>query len=717
MLQKISYLLLATIFILTGCEKDDKIENPTKLSGVVEKGPFIAGSTVSLYELDDNLNGAGNVFTSQTNDEGWFEISNSSGFSSKYVKISVNGFYFNEVTGQLSGAPIILEAIADINLKGNINVNLLTHLEASRVIYLVTEENKTFAEAKKQAEKELLAAFYIHNKEIIPEETHITGNNTSANILIAISSILLNNKSDAEFYEFCNQLREDLKDGNLEETTKQKIKTSSTLVDTWQIRQNLISRYESLGKDIQIGNFHYFIDHNGDGILEEYEIPGIDISFFWETETDANTGILATYYSFSKAMVSGYWNWGEARSDNFTYYEKDAPDQGELVTNNIQINNIAAFWTTLYATIGKANAAIQYIPYIEMSLANKKDYLAEAYALRAWCYFYCIRVWGDIPVFLEPIDNDQQGIYRERVSKGKILEEIILPDIEKAYEYIDKTKQETSSKRTRLNAATICALLMDVHAWMHNYDLVIKVKEERINSLGTNWNYLVAEDGINFESQWRQMFFESTSAESSPEVWLRLAYDRYGSGSNSMYNYFFGSTCKYRVSDKLRTSYATTDKREKNNVQWNISNGVTRLNRKFWDDGTSTEEARNSDVDLVMYRYADVILLYAEALNAVGRTDEAITELNKIHTRAGNAAYNATDFADTDALLDAIVQERQWEFVGEGKRWFDLVRTGRWRTEISLEYGMTEEKLLFPIHRDHLIQNPYLTQNPSYAYP
>ncbi len=457
---------------------------------------------------------------------------------------------------------------------------------------------------------------------------------------------------------------------------------------------------------------------NACDLLEHEPKSDLTPETFWKTASDANVGTLAIYNTLSRSMNTGYWNWGESRSDNFTYYEKDSPDQQELITNHILIDNIGALWTTLYATIGKANAAIKYIPNINMTLATRNDYLAEAHALRALSYFYLIRVWGDVPVFLEPIENDQQGIFRKRVSKDKILDDIILPDLETAYQGIDKKRSATGTKRTRINVGAVCALLMDVHAWMHNYDLVIKVKEERVNTLDANWNSLVAEDGYNFKNLWRKMFFESTAAESTPEVWFKVAYDRYGNGANSMYNYFFSSSCKYRITDELRTSYATTDVRGQNNVQWNYASGVARLNRKFWDDGTANDEAKQSDVDLVMYRYADVVLLYAEALNDQGRTDDAVAELNKIHTRPGNVAYAATDFADADALLDAILKERRWEFVGEGKRWFDLVRTGKWRTNaVIMQYGMTEQKLLFPIHRDHLIQNPYLTQNPPYAYP
>lgn len=458
-----------------------------------------------------------------------------------------------------------------------------------------------------------------------------------------------------------------------------------------------------------------------DDFLDKQPISDLTPETFWQTERDANVGVMAAYNNFTKAMSSGVWDWGEARSDNFHFYEKDAPDQQELVTNSILIDNTSARWTNLYSCIAKANAAIKYIPNINMDLAKKNDYLAEAYALRAWCYFYCVRVWGDVPLYTEPLESIEDGIYRERVSKEVILNQVILADLEKAYYNIDKSRGATKSKRTRINAATVCALLMDVYAWMNNYEMVIQVFEERVNKLDqSNWRYLVAEGGsTTYATDWRKMFFESGASESSPEAWFKLGYDRYGNGTNQALNYLARSTSKYVVSDKLRGQvYSSSDKRR--SIQWASSGGAYRLTKKFWEDGTAFtgDNVVDSDVDLIMYRYPDAILLYAEALNDQGRREDAIQALNKTHARAGNTPYTAESFSSADEVLDAILSERQKEFVGEGKRWFDLVRTGRWATEIDPLYGMTEEKLVFPVHRDHLLQNPNLTQNfPAYPYP
>lgn len=437
---------------------------------------------------------------------------------------------------------------------------------------------------------------------------------------------------------------------------------------------------------------------------------------YWKDQRDANAGVIAIYNAFSKVLSSGLWNWGEIRGDNYDPYDKDGAEQRELIENNIPIDNGAAKWTNLYNAISKANAAIKYLPSVNMDVNLRNDYLAEAYALRAWSYFYCVRVWGDVPLYLEPIESISQGIYRTRESKNKIINEVIIPDLKRAYDMIDKTRESESSKRSRVNVGTVCVLMMDVYAWIHAYDMVIQVKEQLINALNeSQWRYLTP-GGSDFAIEWRKMFFETTANEASREVYFRMAYDRYGNGTNSAIGYFAAnSSSKLEISSSLQQAYASSDKRG-GSTQWVHLNGAKRLRKKFWDDNTvfSGDGRVDSDNDLVVYRYADVILLYAEALCMQGRTEEAVTQLNRTYTRAGNTPLSAQDYMNTDKLIEAILAERRREFVAEGKRWFDLVRTGRWSTYSKLT---DEQRIWFPIHRDHLLQNPNLEQNPGYARP
>lgn len=447
--------------------------------------------------------------------------------------------------------------------------------------------------------------------------------------------------------------------------------------------------------------------------LNEKPISDLTAESFWQSGTDAEIGVVAIYSAFAEAMSPGLWDWGELRADNYIPHDKDAFDQKEMIYNTMSNDNQAAYWTNLYNVISRANAAIKYIPDITMTASTKNNLLAEAHTLRAWAYFYAVRVWGDVPMYTEPIEEISQGIYRERTDKNRIFQEIILPDLEKAYYLIDKN----ATKRTRANVATVCVLMMDVYAWLHEYEKVVAVKEEKVDLLSKSRWGLSALEPTTFEKDWRAMFFDDETAEIPIEVIFKVAYDELGNGENLSISYFASSQPRVFLSDKVKGMYGILDKRF-GSTQWeDIGEGKSQLKFKFWPDGTIFIGTGRiySDNDLVIYRYADIVLLYAEALNALDRTPEAITELNRTRTRAGENPYYVSDFVSSDEVLDAILDERQKEFLGEGKRWFDLVRCNRWKEVMQPINGMSDErKVLFPIHRDHLNQNLNLKQNPGY---
>ncbi|MEA4935299.1 MAG: RagB/SusD family nutrient uptake outer membrane protein [Paludibacter sp.] len=431
---------------------------------------------------------------------------------------------------------------------------------------------------------------------------------------------------------------------------------------------------------------------------------------FWKSQTDAEVGVAAIYSSMSAALSRGLWDWGELRGDSYEPHEKEAYDQGELIYNNILNDNSATLWTQLYQVIGQANSALKYIPGITMTPSVKNQLMAEAYTLRAWAYFYAVRVWGDVPLFIEPVEEIGPGMYRERTDKDYILENVILVDLEKAYLLIDRT----SVKRTRVNVATICALLMDVNAWMHRYERVITIMNERANLLrSTDWN-LITTTANTFKSDWRGIFIEDPVLPVSPEVLFKLSYETLGNGINNAVSYFASSQPKVWLSSYVKNSLYNLSDLRYGATQWeNVDSQHSKLNRKFWYNNTVFTGTTGRDVDLVVYRYADIVLLYAEALAMTDNFSDAVFQLNKITTRAGNSQYFTADFVSQEELIDAILLERHREFLGEGKRWFDLVRCNRFdllKERNNVEIRPTQ--IYFPIHRDHINQNPLLEQNP-----
>ena len=183
-----------------------------RITGVSQKGPFVKGSRATLYELDDNFNQTGRLFFDIiADDKGTFEIKNVE-LISPYALLEADGFYRNEVTGQTSKAPIKLYAIADIREKDNVNVNILTYLEYYRVLDLVENSGKTVAEAKKQAQKEILAVFDIDSDGFKnSEDMTIFGTSEGDAALLAISVLLQGNLGEGDFSQRLTDFAQDLK--------------------------------------------------------------------------------------------------------------------------------------------------------------------------------------------------------------------------------------------------------------------------------------------------------------------------------------------------------------------------------------------------------------------------------------------------------------------------------------------------------------------------
>lgn len=135
-------LPLLVLLILIGCNDDNDSETsaiPVNLSGHVQKGPFVTSTSIKIQELDDNLNPTGKVFETQIEkDNGSFTTKGE--FNSRYVEIIANGYYYNEVSGQLSSAPITLRSLSEITNKESLNVNVLTSLQSQRMKTLIKME-------------------------------------------------------------------------------------------------------------------------------------------------------------------------------------------------------------------------------------------------------------------------------------------------------------------------------------------------------------------------------------------------------------------------------------------------------------------------------------------------------------------------------------------------------------------------------------------------
>ena len=262
--------LIILIALFLGCKKVDNSTGTTpippikkdKISGLVQKGPYINGTQIIMYVLDDKLAQSGKVFNTQiTDNKGSFQLTNVE-LSSKFVQLAANGYYFNEASNAITIAPLQLNALTDVTDASTINVNILTHLEKRRVEYLV-KSGKTFTEAKKTAQHEIQAIFGIQiAQSTVSEKLDIATAGDANAILLAISLIIQGELSVGDLSELLATISADLEEDGLmtNNSVMTKLRANAKLLHLDSIRQNLVKRYQDLGVTATIPDFEKYIN-------------------------------------------------------------------------------------------------------------------------------------------------------------------------------------------------------------------------------------------------------------------------------------------------------------------------------------------------------------------------------------------------------------------------------------------------------------------------
>jgi len=233
----------------------------TSLKGTSQKGPYLIGSAITIFELEQDLSPTGKSFAEEIEDNlGSFELNNLS-LASSFVELRASGFYYNEVSGENSEAQLNLSALVDLENKESININILTTLEKRRVEYLIAN-GSTFVEAKKQALSEVLKIFEIDNADI-SESTllNIAQTGEGNAILLAISAIIQGNNSVAVVSEIISKISKDIEeDGVLDDALIcSQLSTAGSFVNPQTIRENLESWYSTAGSSITNPDFETYL--------------------------------------------------------------------------------------------------------------------------------------------------------------------------------------------------------------------------------------------------------------------------------------------------------------------------------------------------------------------------------------------------------------------------------------------------------------------------
>jgi len=393
-------------------------------------------------------------------------------------------------------------------------------------------------------------------------------------------------------------------------------------------------------------------------------------------------------------------------------------------------SDLSRWWNTLYEGVRRANVVIEKVPDIEMDEALSNRYIGEASFLRALFYFDLVRAWGDVPIMISttPI----LGV--ERSSADEVYN-LIEQDLLVAISGLPEKSDYAAADLGRATKGAAKSLLAKVYIFQNDFVNAEKYALEVINS----GQYDLMPDFADANSKAGEFKAESVFEIGSIGI-EGTGGDQYGNvqGVRGTPNRGWGFN---RPSLDLMDTFEADDPRKDKTIIFlgEVLDGITIqgdgptldetkdangnlieiecYNQKVWTPGNNVPSQFDHNRRII--RYADVLLMAAEALNENGKSSEALTQLNKVRARArqGNNAILA-DITETakNPLRDIILHERRVELALEGHRFWDLVRTGKAASVLG-PLGFVQgkhEMLPIPQAEMDLTQNVW-EQNPGWA--
>ncbi|MDR2810320.1 MAG: RagB/SusD family nutrient uptake outer membrane protein [Tannerellaceae bacterium] len=457
---------------------------------------------------------------------------------------------------------------------------------------------------------------------------------------------------------------------------------------------------------------------------------------YYQTAEQFASALSGAYATLQENDLYGDWYiFSEIPSDNTrNQLSGSVTDQDEFDKFYIRTTNpyIANFWNMSYKGINRINTILGRIDNVEISQSLSDRYKLEAKFLRALLYFNLVRVYGDVPLVLKEISISESYSFA-RESKEKIYEQIIA-DLKEA-EGLPSSYASADIGRATSGAAK--ALLGKVYLTQNNYAEAETKLAEVVN--GNLYALLENTAGSLNIDGYAQVFHPD--GHNSKEAVFEVQFKKggFGEGSNFPNNYApensgtnvvtVGSTGGNNVPEMdIYNAYEEGDLRRDFSMSLGYNDSrkdgewiESRYVKKFMDIPYQSGDNNNN---LPIIRYADVLLMYAEALNRNGKTSQACSYLNQVRRRG--FGYQTTEEAspvdihtsDPNQFLLAVEHERRVELSFEGHRWFDLIRTNR-AIEVMTSKGfkLNESNLICPIPQKQIDVNPELKQNDYQIIP
>lgn len=457
---------------------------------------------------------------------------------------------------------------------------------------------------------------------------------------------------------------------------------------------------------------------------------GITSNKFWKTKEDLQGAVIGIYTTMSGGgPVSAAFMWGELRADFLIATPFASRAAVDVMSHNILPTNALADWSPIYRVINLCNTVIELGPKVKeidatLTQTQLENYLGEAYAIRALMYFYLARTFGDVPLKLKASITDDDIVDLAKSNQQEVLNQI-LSDLTIAENFAAVTYGNVNHDKGRITKWAVNAMQADVYLWMDRYEDCI----EACQKVRTSGKFTLVEGDDNW---FRKLYIEGNSVESIFEI----QYETEPTNRNTaIFNLLNAANKSFLGNTAMLETFYTTDLIDPDNkdirgegVAINSADGIVY---KYF-----VTNVDQMDRNWIYYRYADILLMQAEAYANSGRGQAALDIIEVIRARANALPGSALLVGPTDVngITNYLVAERAREFAYEGKRWFDLLRNAK-RNDferidilqdaavrsvpaVSLEAAIAkmqdENSLYLPIYFTEIQRNKKLVQNPYY---
>lgn len=469
--------------------------------------------------------------------------------------------------------------------------------------------------------------------------------------------------------------------------------------------------------------------------LEVEPTSVITTNSFWKTEDDARGALTGMYVDLRNVATQNLYYLGEARSDVITLGTVGDGGWAKYYYNSLNSTDAGPSWQSFYTLVNSANLIIKYVPGIEFRSEDaKNNILAQAYAMRAFTYFVMVRTWGKLPMRTQPTEgSNAETTQLERSSVEEIFT-LIKEDLDQALQFFPDNNFQ--GDRSLWSKPATNALKANVYLWTGKQ---LNGGEPDFNTALAALNEVETAD-VSLLPEYSDVFdFDN---KGNNEILMAVRFQEFEAGSNYFKDmYIIGSAIPTNIDEYTRELIGPVG--SGNNIvvpteslKAQFTEDDTRKASSFYEIFTYDEQGEPSYYttivqkgtgtvsggsrvflnDVILYRYADVLLMKAEAKNALGQ-DPSI-EINMVRQRAYGDNFDNYIFVSgsKEENDEAILKERYLELAFEGKRWWDLIRFGKAIEMLpSLQDKQNpQDLLLFPISNSVLSLEHKVEQNPGY---